>query len=349
MGCLRLYVALLIAFNHGIYLGYLPASFLGYSFAPLNLRVFFFFMLSGFMIACLLREKWRRGKYWACRFYLSRAARLMPMYYLALLLTLGFVWHYGEGPALATGFTFDPSVAENDGWAWWYNLTLLMPQTLALFDLGEPAFLRVLVVSQCWSLAQEWWFLLLAPLLAAAPVAALSAFLLSLGYWVAYFPDYAMKEGYAVFCLGFFSAGMLTYHGYARFLRHRPSSLSFRMAAAVLTAALAIYLFSLRDILHAAGRIPALAMFVPLALAAIISLFHTARDLSWDRRIGDLSYPLFLIHPAVWAWLHHQGLSQMATGVIGTGVCLAGAALMLQVDRPISRWRRRLTSMENAV
>lgn len=90
--------------------------------------------------------------------------------------------------------------------------------------------------------------------------------------------------------------------------------------------------------------------FVSTALVALPLAMRTVhqRSSSWDRWLGDLSYPLYLFHwiPRDWYYANMD----LSLGVLQTGgllfaniaMAFGGAIVLLQcVDRPIQKWRQR--------
>ena len=63
-----------------------------------------------------------------------------------------------------------------------------------------------------------------------------------------------------------------------------------------------------------------------------------------DRKLGDLTYPLYLTHMPVLIALHHYGLMQGAVGVIVMFITtgLTAAALHFAVERPLARTRTKV-------
>lgn len=340
MGCLRLFIALLVMLNHGIYAGYIPRHFFGFGYTILNLRLFFFFLLSGFMIAYLLREKTPRSPGWPWRFYASRALRLMPAYWLAVAAFAWFAGQYGFNPFR---HNFPAGMAQIPS-GFLYNLIPLVPQSFRLWNFSMPPPTHsLLLVPQSWALVIEWGFLLLAPLLVFRPKLAAVTLFLSLAYWLRFFPHQPGVEAYFIFNLAFFMLGVLAYLAYDRFLRRLPITPGYRFAALACAVTLALYLFFLKSVTLAIARPAALILFVPLATASIILLFHTARHVRWDRFIGDMAYPVFLFHPVVMAFFHVQGLTKWEIAMTSVPTCLLLAVfIVFFVDRPIARFRYRL-------
>ncbi len=109
----------------------------------------FFFVLSGFLITTILLNNLKSGNYYK-NFYTRRVLRILPLYYLSLVLFLLVL------PAIK-GFTLDMSYyRENQLWFWLYlqNWTLI-------FNEGGNAH----ALDHYWSLAIEEQYYLLWPLI----------------------------------------------------------------------------------------------------------------------------------------------------------------------------------------
>ena len=120
-----------------------------------KLGVVLFFVLSGFLITTLLlKEKDKQGKISNKDFYMRRALRIWPVYFLILF--LGFFifpnfqfWHVPT--------TIFPDINDH----FWYKLLLYI---FILPNLSVAVFKQVANVSQSWSLGTEEQFYLFWPL-----------------------------------------------------------------------------------------------------------------------------------------------------------------------------------------
>ena len=141
-GSLRLVLALVVALSH-----------VGVSWHDFHIGVMavvVFFMLSGYVVAGLLAPGSPLGR--SCtRFYVERAARLLPLYYAYLLIGgLLAVTNRIESPSVQGGGT--PS-------QWLANL-LIIPLN---YGMVIPGVDRFMLIPPAWSLGLEIQFYLLAP------------------------------------------------------------------------------------------------------------------------------------------------------------------------------------------
>lgn len=289
LGSLRFFLACLVALSH-----------LDGRYLPLNLgivAVVVFYFISGH----LMNRSYRRfadGPRASGKFYLDRVIRLYPTYVVVFALSFAVLTFAGR---------LNPDFSTVDFFA---NL-LLLPTNWYL----DASFL---VIRPSWSLAAEFFFYLLVPLLFALDrrvLAALAVVLCAVhlgSFWVSFtLTDFgvnaARNEYYwnhlsalmaykwpflilSVFIMGFLAA-------------EAPRCRYCRNAGLVMWASYAIFLFAAGQ---ASGAIHnrciaevALGAVVgpPLVLLIINSRVPEAFK-AWDRQLGGLAFPLFLVHPA---------------------------------------------------
>ena len=355
MGLWRLLLALGVVTEHAG-----QSYFIG-SYTAVQL----FFMISGFYMALILLSS-RYGN--NTKFYASRLARLFPVYWASILCGLGFAfWISGsfDTPTTITNLAnVLPSLYGSDpvlfAWAVLANLFLLTADFSWFLQnvsvVGHPTSL--LVQPPAWTLALELYFYALCPWLIRVRTAFLLVFIaLSLiGRVVMYqygFDNNPYHARFFPFELLFFVSGILTFRLYARrkniltvFLRGRGGiaySLAY-LAATVffydlvkLFPAPALY-GGFGDYLHS------MAMCL-LAIPAIVALFSHTRTIPLDRALGELSYPIYVVHYGFVSTLLHTKLtlpSHLST--FWTTLTLTiFTALMLHffIQRPVDRWRER--------
>ena len=292
--------------------------------------VSFFFILSGFVLA------WSYRPGLAVReFYRRRAARILPLYYLALLAALALHLHRG-GPSFAADAA--PSLALVQSW---------IPRQPIYFGGNGPG----------WSLSCEMFFYALLPLIAAVLMKrhsrllwwALGACVLgsvaialllrpqsskSFAYWILYvLPLTRIIE----FVAGV-SLGLAMRRGWR-------SPVPFSAAGALALGSYVALGWAPRYLL------PAAAMFVPYLLlissaatsdlAATGSLFRQR----WFVRLGEWSFAFYLFHQSIITFAvgaasrFHLGDSGRVFAMIGAlgASILVSAALYLWFEMPLER------------
>ncbi len=210
---------------------------------------------------------------------------------------------------------------------------------------GATQAWRFNFLPHCWSIGAELMFYAMAPRLVSlrtgvlaalciatlAPAMALQSMESPLAFAAAYHVG--------VLQLPYFLLGILS----CTAVRRISSSWGSARVAAVPTAALAVLTFSGWPILGKVGG------FVYLACAWLLipMLFDATSRSRWDRWVGELSYPIYLLHvPMKWVLLAVRGVEAKEAGHV-SGVALvlatlAAAAVMVAIiDRPLERFRRR--------
>ncbi len=321
-----------------------------------------FFVISGFYMAMVLDGKYRHHPNSYCLFLGSRALRLYPTYLLVasatLLVQAVAYWRYQ-----ASVGAFASLVVGTEGLllparllAGLTNLSIIGQDflMLATIDAGLRAMLlgvpgaegltsghALLLVPQAWSVAMELSFYAVAPWLMRRSLRDLAMLLacsftgryaaLSLGApfdpWVyRLFP----------FEVGFFIAGVLGYRLFTHPSAPRwwtPTD-PFRPMLALLALGAAILFF---EALPGGPEKPAL-----LTIALIFGvpyLFTAFAKSTWDRGLGDLSYPLYLVHFLVAYVLTAFGKSGLLVNLAASLIVSAGIVLL--VERPLDRWRQQ--------
>jgi peptidoglycan/LPS O-acetylase OafA/YrhL len=364
MGVLRLFLALSVVVWH------LPAR--SANLVDAGVAVLMFFIISGFYMALVINETYgaEASAGWRRRFYASRLFRLFPAYLVMVAIMTCAVALSPRHPftlaamgqplgAALLIIAMNVAIIGQDFFQLFVNsldfheanavtaaVATAMPQ--GFFDN------RFMVEGQAWSLASELLFYALAPFVVRHPwrIAALLAASLALRWGLIFGLGFSSEVwGYNFFpgTLCLFLLGSLAYHLYAR-VKTRAAARSIGVAVGV-----AIALFALASIWREGGVLmidrvrgydtaPLWLAYVALALS-LPFLFAASKSNPLDRWIGELSYPLYLVHGLtiglVFGKLHRPaGNFAWEAGVVLLSVAAAIAMFML-VDRPVDAWRHR--------
>lgn len=338
-----------------------------------QVAVLFFFITSGFYMALTInhtyatrggdnRSGWRRA------FYLSRILRLYPAY-LATVAAM-VIWF---------GLNGTPNVIlDHPGVPFPAFLCLVL---MNVFILGQDLFQTIIssahlhetneitrvvlattsphffeniwiLVGQAWSLGSELMFYAIAPFIVSSVKRIVACFCIGLAIrWGLIFGLHGYHStiwGYKFFpatcCL--FCLGSLSYHIYP----HLRDSRWAKAAGGAITAGFALFVLVSFLRWHAILRIgPGGTDTWHLWLAYLIYalslplVFCCWRKNPFDRWVGELSYPLYLVHGAVIGFIFahsHSGqiMKQLTSEAISVAVA---AAVFMLIDRPVDAWRHR--------
>lgn len=353
MGLIRVILAYAVVLNHS-------RPIHGYFLIPSNAAVTLFFMISGFYMALVMTERYT-GSNRIRNFYSNRILRLYPTYFIALVLMLGVEFYLN----LSTGGEYTSAwQADHAALPWSAKVPLIVPNIALVgsdlpwmfyygrnsgwhFCLGRTSpdasdavsTGRYLVLNPAWSIGLELWFYLLVPSLAlwrtrSLVILALASLAIRLGMeWVMPWSSYFFFP--ANLC--FFVWGMLAYRIYRS---------EWYAAVATPRRARGVFFFIVAALV--------LRQYIPfyrnhdwklylLFGATLPCLFHASKNWSFDRWIGNLSYPIYLVHAAVLLFL--QVRYKVSNGLIAIIFStLVAVVLLVTVEQPLEQLRQRRAS-----
>ena len=350
MGLIRVLLAYAVVLSHS-------KPIHGYFIVPANAAVTLFFMISGFYMALVMTEKYR-GPNRILGFYSNRILRLYPSYFVACLLMIGVQSYLHKK---TQGEYLSDWQADHAVLPWSVKLPLLVPNIALVgsdvpwmfyygpksgwhFSLGQSSadtsdgvrLGRYLLIHPAWSIGLELWFYLLVPFLALLRTRSVVILaLISLGLrlalewrvpWSSYFFFPAN--------LCFFLWGMLAYRiyrseRYVRVATQPRVKLIFFVVVAVIVLRQFIPFYRNYD-----------WQLYLLFGTTLPFLFHASKDWRLDRWVGNLSYPIYLIHASVLLFLKvgygtDRGLIAVALSTI------VAVVLLVVVEQPLERFRQR--------
>jgi peptidoglycan/LPS O-acetylase OafA/YrhL len=316
MGFLRIFMALAVVVGHS-------STVLGYFGLPAHVAVHAFFIISGFYMALITSGKYA-GNNGLVAFYTGRFFRLFPLYYLALLITIVIqMWLIGPARPAPWSSEFLTSFEKTlllvpNATLFGNDLPFLLhhdPTTGWHFSFGLPieAFpaaermSRFILVGPSWTLGQELLFYLIVPFLIRLRNIGLSIVALtSIGIRCA-LETHAPWSSYFFFPanLCFFVAGMLAYQ-FSKSLLY--GKLNDRLPRHTATFAL----FFVSALLVFRQYIPGYRNYDALVYILVVSslpwLFAASRTSAFDRELGGLSYPIYILHAPVLLVLEAFGM-----------------------------------------
>ena len=285
MGMLRLLLALTVISGHS------ESTVFGFHGDGLY-AVNFFFIISGFYMAMVLNEKYKDVN--PIHFYKSRVFRLFPVYYVGILLSLLISFRanvdFFNHLSIGTQFFF---IFQNLFILGQDLSYLLCPNTVT----NECAAPWALTINQpAWSLATELGFYLVAPFVLKSVKKTFFYFLVGCIYFVSLNgivfsgedlgflrrTDYnSLHYFFYASSFIFFGGGALAYH-----LSKNKANLHYVGYVAILCT---LILLSFSQTIMPFGHL----FFVGLAIPVLFS--YTAKN-RIDRAIGELSYPVYILH-----------------------------------------------------
>jgi peptidoglycan/LPS O-acetylase OafA/YrhL len=364
VGSIRLFLALCVVVWH------IPEP----PFRMLNagVAVTCFFIISGFYMAMVINEKYARddGEPWISTFYLARFWRLYPAYFASLMVM--FFWcSLIDSPnpltsrlpmPLAEQFlllAINFGVIGQD-----FYQTMLMaadqhsgPSLIFHLHawLGDSFFQNQPLVGQAWSLSCEFLFYLVAPFAVRTRgqvALALGCALIFRFLLIGVFGWRSGIWGYFFFpgALSMFLIGSVAYHVRGMLPWPEWHAAIGRSALVLFGAWFTWRIAAYRIVLpsNATSSLDGVThwCFYLLFASAVPFMFEATRASKFDRRIGELSYPLYLIHGLVIGivfirWGAPRGV--FADTLVAIGFALLCAwALNVLVEVPAEKYRAAL-------
>jgi peptidoglycan/LPS O-acetylase OafA/YrhL len=359
VGSLRFLLAFAVAGGHALGFFNFPSIYL---YGGEAVQVFF--MISGFLIALILRGKYSNSANGNWVFYSNRVVKIFVPYLMVLGITvvLSALFYVFAGNAVSlSSFVEEGGAMSLATWlfALLTNLFILGQEWVfvliyrsgeLLFSLNAsgqaPTASQFIIIVPAWSLSLELAFYAIAPFilrrhfLVIAGVAFASSWLRSEAYGRGYY-NIATELHFFPFELSLFLFGSLGYLLYdflnRRNLMHPAFSACFTGLLAALVA------------LHPRWVELKPYQFYVLVALLLPSLFDFSTRHKWDRWMGDLSYPLYLVHwpvlmfgSAISQLPHMDGLRQTPVypyALIAISLVASLGINHLIVD-PIDSWRQ---------
>ncbi len=262
--------------------------------------VYGFLVISGYSIAASL-ERSPKG------FYARRVRRIWPTYLVTLSIGVAVAATVSHPVQLADQIYIRPL-----GWA---ELLASLTMTQSFFGPALSAD------GQIWTLAVEWWDYMAAPFLRRWPTRIVAALLfISLAVFIVARPptNPADSVGGRMFIIlaWWWLSGFL-------YFRHRGAALGY------------VFLFAPPLIAAVEGWIGLAAIVGVVAVALCETAAVPKRLAAAFNWLGDLSYPLYLVHVPILLGCFLAGVFQPA--VVGLAALAAAAVILHAVDLPLRR------------
>ncbi len=316
-----------------------------------------FFVISGFYMALILDGKYKSK----ISFYISRALRIFPIYWLALFLTvfLGLVkipLHIGgDENSIIHYLTFSKHLTKNDFISETINyiarnLTLIV--TKDYFGVRDNIAAGYLVLYQGWSLQIELLFYLLSPfiLLFKKNVLAFTILYATLFYGLLLpFSNFSVNNltfKFASYLL-YFLLGICSYKYIFKMIEDvKPTKLYIVLFAAI------IFYISFYQLLPLPIQILRYPLYINIFYYIYFALsipfiFSLTKNNRFDRFLGDLSYPVYITHLIFVKTLlsfPHPSIPLFNTFFVASATILFSIIIVKYFQEPIDRFRHHFTS-----
>lgn len=353
MGILRIILVLGVLLEHSDY----PI------FVGSHTAVQIFFIISGFYMTLIYGTRYQSP----LPFYASRAFRLLPAYWVAFIICLLYS-EIGSLFGLTTVIDYwQRNISFYTSYDWLVytlsNLFILgsdlvwfMPAA-HLTQVSHPVHLFVIL--PIWTVSVEILFYLLCPLFARYSTRTLIYMIifvlliriLSYIFWGMDSPPYHAR--FAPFEMMFFLIGMLSarlYFAYQTRILQIWEKYCFRICCL-----LGIYYAIIIKFYFLTQYMPQIMIYkmntailsISIYLLTIIALpviFTISKNWRWDREIGELSYPIYLMHYIFVILFHHnkpfpEMNNEYTTLLIVFLSVIHGWAIYRWVQRPVDRYR----------
>lgn len=300
MGYLRIILALSVVLAHS-HMAAMPWKPL----IPGELAVEIFFIVSGFYMSLVLSDKYRlpSGKIDLQAFWTARALRIYPCYWIVLAGLLVyfllknlpyFADVHSQGPLFAVWLAVSQSILFGlDGLLFIGKTTEGPALFQALGDLPGVQPYVLIAIPPAWTLSLELMFYLLVPFLcrlSSRNIMAIMAICVTLrtcAYMSGYNQDPWVYRFFP-FELFFFLAGMMLHRIYA--------SCAMQRRFYIIPLAISLMLFPFLPQTKILGYWLEGSVLLGTAMIALPALFHWSKNSVFDRKIGNLSYPLYVVH-----------------------------------------------------
>jgi peptidoglycan/LPS O-acetylase OafA/YrhL len=373
MGIIRMLLTLSVLISHS-------NPLFGLKLVDGNIAVQLFFIISGFYMAMILTEKYvlEKDKLFWLNFYKSRFLRLYPIFVIVSVLTWVYfgclTMYFGKIPA--NGFT------EIFNRMPWYaqilsilsNITMFGQDIPSLFHVSADGIMhpfysqnagtaedgalwvgQIRTIGQAWSIGTEIWFYLLAPILIRKSILSLITLsVISLGIKIFMESHHLLTYFFFPAQLCFFLIGVLGYKIYQPRIQKMSNELSKREKLTFATnknmgfIGFSLFIFSL--IIYPFTNSFYFQIFQYILLGCFIHpIFSMTANLKIDRLIGELSYPIYMIHMIIIQFFSNAfhkflGMISVPSWIILMVSTLLSLVIYYYVDRPLNRYRQKFAS-----
>jgi peptidoglycan/LPS O-acetylase OafA/YrhL len=318
MGLIRLFLAWVVVSDHWRIIELTAREVPTNDFKQLGFNagyaVMFFYAISGFLITYTLTQNYSADTSGTIRFYKNRFIRIFSLYWPIVI--VAFLTVAGTWDRFLMAATFDKLT----------NLFLIGADWRVAFASYSDTHFEAIVggIPQSWTLGAELSFYLMVPLLLRSWLLGAGLLFLSFGLR----SIFVWKLGtslheiwtyhFAATTFGFFLLGHLACRAALRF----PLLKAAGWGVVFLPASVVFMMFGGSyagfDVLRFWGSILCFVVGLP-------SIFELTKDIRILNYLGNLSYPVYLIHIIVFVWVGDRA-AQAVFGLFGTNSASFGLA-----------------------
>ena len=346
MGIIRLILALSVVIEH-------TSSVFGMELVGGTLAVQSFYMISGFYMTLILKEKYIGANDSYVLFISSRLMRLLPIYWFVLSLTisLSFIdYFYSSGSSFGKITPFITYYQDMNFFSFFFlifsNIFLIFQDWIMFlgldissqslffttnFNSTNPVLASFLLIPPAWTLGLEITFYLIAPFIVRKDlkwivIIILGSFLLRLilmsngldkdPWTYRFFPTELM----------FFLLGTVAYNIYNKFKINFTS----KTALILILSTVLLFTFCYSSLAFNYKGI----VYLSCIFVCIPFVFQLTKNWKFDRVIGELSYPVYISHWLILLSVGYLGFS--ASNYYGLIVCLLAIVFSVIVNKIFS-------------
>lgn len=341
MGVLRMLLALIVVVHH------IPSYLPGNPSFPFVMHwldamvcVLIFYIFSGFYMSLVINEKYCRGRNFPLSFYVSRALRIFPLYWI--ILCSFYMYNVTSGHLGNVG-----NIRNLSGFSWFAQVFMNVT-TFGLDLVPSLGGYTLQLIGPAWSLGTELLFYLLAPWLVKmswkrTAALVLIIFTVRLVLYGFGYDRYPLRVLFFPLSLGFFMLGHLAYLTLSR-IQHMEWFVSHtvKLWGGLLSLGIILCAGAWLDV---GGGIdpdtPNLCVFYLMITFLIPTTFAGLRDSRIDRFLGDLTFPLYISHTLVLTFVADYVVGgQNAQRIIALSLAILIAVfLTLAIEAPVERLR----------
>jgi peptidoglycan/LPS O-acetylase OafA/YrhL len=352
IGVLRLLFAVAVLLGHS-------QEIPGFRFVGGEIAVESFYTISGFYMFMILQDKYKSK----INFYVNRFLRLYPMYFVTLLLTVFIYFVYGIGISSLYSVNWESLNLFTKIQFAFVNITMLLTDLGSFmhvnlnngavyfstaYSQSAPGANSFLFIPQAWTLGLEIWFYTLVPFIASIKtrcILCIAAASLCIRFilWGMMYRDMPWSYGFFPSELFFFVMGGACYRVYRWLIIRFPQKLQ------VYSILASIFILLTSSIINYFGisKLEYETIYFLIFFVCLPFVFHCSRKNRIDRNIGELSYPLYIVHTLVITVVESVGglylLEHRLTGVVSTFFAIIASIFLVKcIQNPVESFRRAI-------